>query len=277
MRRAKTQMIHNPFLEEFVYDIIYSLTPMQRRSLPNEYVKVTKTPKAAKTFARMASLEQKYHLLSCLGIKWCNVFFNEEMTPHSFKEIMRKYKDDKPMAGLKEMAAEKLYITSDREFMHLLVAMAQSIHNPQYQLSLEWNKLGYRLNQWGTWTKSAENPDFTTALENLEAVNKFSLLLEHHDRTCETMSDVFSIRHVDFRILNFFFRNKSQYVEKEAAFIYFSNQFTKTLINSCINRLTVGQFLQKSAIPDAKQYTITGLGIDLTQKIFMRTLKSTNF
>lgn len=276
MRHSHLKLVHDPYFDEFIYDIIYSLTPVQRRELNDEYEKVCRSPKKAKAFCRLASLEQKFHLLAQLGIKRATILFRENILPENFKDVLQAYRSKKAAAGLKEMAAQKLYVSTDRELMFLLISMAQSIHHPQYSLSVEWNKLGYKVDQWGRWKKTADNVDFTTANENIEAINKFALLLEHYNRTMESSEHVFRIKETDFRVLNYLFRNRHRYVPRDEIMNYFEGSIGKVIMFHSLKALTDAVLIQGSA-KNKKEIMITATGINLIGNVYKRIINSNNF
>jgi hypothetical protein len=94
MPRRRIPMVSDPYFDEFIYDIIYSLTPTQRRQLDGKYAQACSTPKRAQSFARTAPLEQKYFLLALLGIKRATVLLmkkplGQTLKP-SFKTIAKE-------------------------------------------------------------------------------------------------------------------------------------------------------------------------------------------
>jgi len=276
MPRRRIPMVSDPYFDEFIYDIIYSLTPTQRRQLDGKYAQACSTPKRAQSFARTAPLEQKYFLLALLGIKRATVLFDEKTTWANFKAILQNYRERNPGAGLKELAAQRVYISTDREFMFSLISMAQSIHHPQYTMSMEMNKLGYRLSQWGAWKKSIANAEFIKANENIETVNRFSLLLEQQSKTMETLEPVFRITYPDFRILNMLFRNRHRYVSRHEMITYFKGCINKPVVSASLFSLKKEVLIQGSALTK-NEVTITATGINLMDKIFQRILSSNNF
>lgn len=276
MQRAHIKLVHNPYFDEFIYDIIYSLTTKQKRDLDPVYAKMVSTPKKAKAFCRLGSLEQKFHFLASVGIKWSSILYCETASPKNFKEVLKAYQKEGRTHGLKQMANNQIYITTDREFMFMLMTMAQSIHHPQYSLNMEWNKLGYKMGALGVWTKSAANVEFTKANENIDALNRFSLLWEQQQRTTEIIESTFSINENDFRILNFLFRNKHRHVGKEEMFKYFETIIKDSMMYKSLKGLTENLYIQQSAM-NKKDYTITALGINLIDKIFQRAINTNNF
>lgn len=270
-------VVHNPFLEEFIFDVIFNLTPAQRRNLDKKYIKAIKSPASARTFCSKSSLEEQIHFLACCGVGWTLMFHNNEMTPISLKDTLRKFKDEKVASGLHDLTTRKIYITSNKELMHLSAVMAQSIHNPQYSVNLEWAKMGYRLNQWNAWVKGGVNKDFLKSLEAIEGVDKFSQTLEHSAITNRNMEAIFGIRPIDFRLLNYLYRNRNQFVGKYVLKDYFTGEFSVRQISQSIEALRKNHYLMKSAAVNRKEYTITGIGIDLVQKVFLHIFKANNF
>lgn len=271
---TKGRLIENPYFNEFLYDVMHNAFQHQKERLNGRYERQMRSSRSAKGFAKSAKLEQRQDILTHLGLHWFMVICNDDFTPANLKTIMQQYQGNRPASSLKEMAAKKLYITSDKQFIHLLNLMADTIHTPAYSFNLELNKIGYAVKKW---TKQVDFAAHEKAIESIEHLDLMVKLFNSFTANIVKIPEHFGLLHTDLRILGYLWEYRNVYVPLTKVHHDFAGDLSKKLISRAINDMIGKQFIRGHADYRKNEYTITSMGINVVAQYIKKVLRLNTF
>lgn len=258
----------NPYLREYLYDVLYNMPPENKFVLKGKYYKISKTNFYAKRFCDTAKIEEIMHVLTLLGIDWFMVFFNNKNGDRFISNIFEKPEEKNGTIELKKIIKRNLFVTSGKSFAHQLATTSQRTHTNVFVQNLELLKAGYHLRGW---PKRLETPRVKDAVYNSESLNYLS----------ETMiNSVFSFKRAeiaenDIMVLTFLFKFQHTYIGYDKLNDRFAGVMVQRIIATSIKRLQASGMVQKH--PQQRTFTITALGIMEVTKVMNNLLKENSF
>lgn len=269
----KNRIIHDPFLDEFLYHLIYKASREQRDRFPIETTKIFKSSKAAKGFIKKATLEQKLYFLTLFGVEWSMVLGNRKTIPKDLKAIIGLFKSDKHTDALDLMIEKNIFVFSGEQFMDYMGVMGAVNHDNSYSYNIELKKAGYHLKKW------QKNVSYKNYDETVESGETYSKLL---DLVLKVLLNEISVeanhglKENDLMILLFLYSKRSTNVSHEFLWDYFGGYIDKREVSQTVKRLRDKYFVRASAISKQREYAITTLGINSLNMFIKKTLL-TNF
>lgn len=263
----------SPTLREFLYDVLYNLQGDKDQLLNDSYRELGRTNSRAKKFADRASLEQICHISTLCGIQWCMVFFDDAGKPKTIRQLFENYKEggDNPMnTRLNKLIEKKIYVTTDKQFIHYLGTAAELISSEEYRRNIELSRVGYHVRKW---TRKLNSETVAQDIEDSQSLNYLSRLF----LSCIFTEKQLSISEQDSRILCFLFCHNTIYVKKKFIEDKFNGMYKPNKITNSLRRLIQHQFVQKNIDPKQGSYKITGLGEAETIKLLNGVLKQITF
>lgn len=267
-------LVRNPALNEFCFDILYSLTWEQKKKLSKPFLYIAKSERRTKTFSEFSTLDEKVRLFSELGFENAIVFFQDKLNSvNSLKVILEKYEQNKIASASKDIAAIKVFVSSDKTVKWLLGLMADTISHKSYFLNLEFNRVGYHVKGW------KPKRDIPGSRQLNETIESADLVVNTILNACVSMSFIDGLLGIDsyqMKILLYLYGYRHTHIEKERIWDYFAGDFTKQKTTSTMKRLYLNKYVSKHADLSNLRYTITASGIDCVNIFVQRILKQNN-
>lgn len=268
-------LVRNPYLNEFVWDLLYNVTMEQKKKLSKPFLQILKSPIKCKNFAEFSTLDEKVRFLSELGMDCSIVFFQDKIqSMNRLKVILEKYEEDKQVAASKEITQLKVFVSSDKQVKWLLGLMADTIHHKSYFLNLEYNRAVYHVKKWDRNRHTPESKELNETIESSDFVAKFLISAFN---SLGTVSSFLEVTQYDIKILLYLYNYRHLYLEKARIWDYFSGDITKGNVTTCLKRLFLNEYIRKHADYRILKYSITGSGIQMVNQFMSRVLKSTQF
>lgn len=270
---VKNRVIHDAFLDEFLYNLIYGATRVQRDRFPEEHLGVFNSASAAKRFISKAILEQKLYFLSLLGVRWHMVFGETKTMQKDLREVAALIREKKLNEAGEALVAKNIFVFSGEQFVDCIGIMASLDHHKTYSFNVEMQKTAYHLNQWKKAVKYGNFNEVSERTENLENLVSFVLKNILNGISIEANH---SIKLRDLCVLLYLKLNKHKYVAHEKICDHFGGFFKKKEITNAIRILRDKELIKMSSLTIKKEYMITALGINKLNQYISKTL-ATNF
>lgn len=270
---ATPRITVNPFLNDFVYDVLYHASVDQKKKLPKRYAKKVRTHFAARKFVDKSYFEEKMEILQALGYNWFFLFFeNTRQHGRSLKEIFEKYRiDDRSLA--QQVLESKVYVFSDKKFAHHLGVMSDSANSPQYTQSLLLNKAAYHVEKW---KKEMKAPITDTARTHL-VISKYLVEMALNMLLQIEYTEDFGMPRNDFKILSYLYIKQHTFVEYGKIVQRFPNNLSLAKITGALRRLFQSGMIITTPVAFEKKYQITALGINTIANFYKNVLKANEF
>lgn len=271
---ATPRIVVNPFLNDFIYDIIYQATTEQKRGLPRRYTKKVRDSAATRKFVDRSYFEEKMEVLQSLGYSWFFIFF--EQTKHdgrTLKEIFEKYRADEKRTPAQSLLENRMYVTSDRKFAHQLGLMADFANSPHYSQSLLLNKAGYHIQKW---KKQMKAPINDMARDQMD-ISKYLVEMSLNMTIQVDYTEDFGMARNDFKILSYLYTKQHIFVDYVNITQRFSNNLTLAKITGSLRRLLNNSMISKTPKVTERKYQITALGINAIATFYKNVLKANEF
>lgn len=267
-----TKVAVYPYLNEFLYNVLYSATEEQRKAIPRRYIKKVKTHTAAKMFCNKSSLEEKLDLLTCLRVRWTLVCFDKKKNQQeTVNQIFEPLKTASRPDFVNIAVQNGLYLMSDRQFAFYQELMSDQTNHTIFSQNLLLSKAGYHLHKWKKKIKAGETE---VAKEHekvapylIETVLNTAVNLEYIDGLLQMTPN-------DFKVLCYLYIRHHVYVKYEELMQRFSGHLSNSKITSCVRRLGIAQMLQRPPNPNVKEYQITAIGIKAISSFWRQILKA---
>ena len=210
----------NPYLSEYVYDLLWNITDEDRRKLPRKYWRLLSSSTRARNFADFSTLEEKMQLFSALnmeyGIVFCQNKFNNVAV---LKQILSKYQADRSAGAVKDITGLKIFVSADKEMSFLLSLISQTIHHKSYFINQQYNKVGFSVKEWDKTKTTIEGAEFKDAIENCDIIDKTLLNCMVN---ADNAPDLLGLTSFDVKTLLYLNQFRHSYIEREAVADYFS-------------------------------------------------------
>lgn len=267
-------LVNDPILNEFVYTVLYHSTLEEKRGLRGKYLKISRNSKAAKTFATTSSREEKDYILAHFGIESFTVFAKRGTGLLKFKEILEKFEKNKKVAALSAIAEERIFVTSDKEFLRLLTFMSSAIHHHTHSLNLELIRQGYHIQKWAKQYKNEKD------MQTKEADACAKLLA----RTClsanfmmEAWPGNTGYTALEMKILLYLYTVPHLSVPKGVLFGKFMGYTNGHKFSGALRALEAEQLVLRHCIDGDNEFMITGLGVKQIGEYVNRVINLNDF
>lgn len=268
-------LVRNPALNEFIFSIMYSLTWEQKKKLSKPFLYIAKSEVRTKNFAEFSTLDEKVRLLSELGFENALVFFQDKLNSvNALKVILEKYEKEKIASAAKDIAAIKVFVSSDKQVKWLLGLMSDTISHRSYFLNLEFNRAGYHIKGWKPKRDTIASRQLNETIESADLVANTIL------NSCVALSFVdglIGVNSYQIKVLLYLYNYRHTYIEKQRIWDYFAGDFTKQKCTSTMKRLFLNNHVTKHADLSNLRYSISTSGIDCVNMFIQRVLKQNNF
>ena len=113
-------LVRNPALNEWVWNILYNITPEQKKKLSAPFLTILKSSVKAKSFAEFSTIDEKIRLFSELVYDNAIVFFEDKANSvNGLKVVLEKFEKDRQAAAAKEISQLKVFVSSDKQIKWL--------------------------------------------------------------------------------------------------------------------------------------------------------------
>lgn len=268
-------LVRNPALNEWVWNILYNITPEQKSKLSAPFLRILKSSVRSKSFAEFSTLDEKVRLFSELGYDNAIVFFEDKAkSVNGLKVVLEKFEKDRQAAAAKDISHLKVFVSSDKQIKWLLSIMADTIHHKSYFLNLELNRIGHHLKSWKSQRVAPSTKELSESLDNVDLL--VSTLL--NALFIEDYVDGFlGLRPLDLKILLYLYSLRHTYIEKQKIWDYFAGATSKQRITSSMKRLYADNYVVKHVDLSLGKYCIASKGIESVNSYMQRVLKQNNF
>lgn len=272
---ATPRICVQPFLNDFLYDILYHASTEQKRKLPKRYAKKLRDGATTRRLVEHTYFEEKMDILQGLGYTWFLVFHEDTRTDfRNLKEVFEKYRAEEGKTTLQSVVEKKMYVSSDRKFCYQLGLMADSANSPNYSQSLLLNKAGYHIQKW---KKQMKGPITDTAREHMEITKYLMEMLLNMALELEYIDDFLGITRNDIKILSYLYIKQNIFVDYGQIVQRFSNNLSLTKITGCLRRLCQKGMVNKTPKANEKRYQISAYGLMSVATFYKNVLKANEF
>lgn len=265
--------VPDPIFNDFIYSLLYNAPIQQKRELHGKYLKAAMSEKAAKTFIRTATDEDKKYLLSKLGMRffWC--FVADEFKPEWLRDILNRFNEDKKPQAFREILEKKFFIASDREFLKLLSVTASSIHHPSFFLDMEFIRQNWHIKKW---KKRFFNPTDMQMREAQEGSDELCSLLFSASVTMDYMKSLMGMSPDAMKLLLYLYPNSHRKLSDSHLCDYFTGYMGMTTLRVAIKTLQKAGHIESDTGQKERSYTITGKGIRAVSEFFKTVFSKLN-
>lgn len=268
-------LVRNPALNEWVWNILYNITPEQKKRLTAPFLTILKSSVKAKSFAEYSTIDEKIRLFSELGYDNAIVFFEDKAkSVNSLKVILEKFEKDRQAAASKEISQLKVFVSSDKQIKWLLGLMADTIHHKSYFLNLEMNRVGHHLKSWKSQRIAPSTKELSDTIDNADLV--INTLLNGL-WVSDYAESFLGLKLLDLKILLYLYGFRHTYIVKDRIWDYFAGATSKQKVASSMKRLMYNQFMIKHIDVRLGKYSISSKGIESVNSYMQRVLKQNNF
>lgn len=264
----------NPYLSEYVYDLVWNLTADNKKKLSSRYWKLFQSSVRARNFADFSTLEEKMRLFSELEIDYALVISKEKLqNSEGLKRVMQMYQEDLQAGAVKEISRLKTFVVSARETAFLLSIMSQTIHHKDYFLNQQLNKTAYHIKKWKKDAISPEGEEIRDAINSVDIIDR---TLMNCAMNLDLVQTILGVHPLDMKILLYLNKYRHKYISKEEVIEDFGG-YNKKKISISLKRLLLNNYTKK--YPDVlhMKYTLSHIGITAVGNFRNLILKHNNF
>lgn len=270
--RKRKLVTYNPFLNEYLYTIIYSLTDEQRKTLSKATLRLLSTSTKTKNFVTNSTEEEKKRLLTELGYEWSLIIMPRGVkSVVELKRMMEQVNKGRSALGSEYLVKQKMFITSDKQLMYMLGIAAQTISHDNYFLNLDLLKVGNTLKKWKKRVGEEKQDDSLEAIQDADTLDK--VIINAMDLYDCSMG-LIGITPNELRVLQYFCTRRHAYIEKDEITQRFKGRITASAITTAVKKLFFGSYIRKGGNNRPPKYTITASGIDVVSKFRNRVLST---
>ena len=264
----------NPYLSEYVYDLLWNVTAENKLKLSRKYWGMTVSSTRSRNFADFSTLEQKMELFSELGINFAFIVTPEEFeNTGGLKKVMQLYNQDKNAGAVKKASELKAFVVTDRDTSFLLSILSQTIHHSSYFLNQQLNKTAYHIKNWKKNEISPEGNDLRESINSADIIDR---TLYNCAVNLDFVPSILGVTSLDLKILLYLNQFRHKYIVKEEVHADFG-MYNKKKVSACLKRLLVNGLLMKHQRSLELKYTISTEGIRVVGEFRKIVLKQNNF
>lgn len=270
----KKFVIRDPFLEEYVYHILYNVTRDQKKNLGKSALKVLSTSTRAMNFASWSTLDEKQKMLAELGYHYTFLITPDKVnTVNELKVMMKKYEEGRAAKGVEHAAKTDIFITTDKETIQLLGLSAATIHHDNYLMSLDLMKTGHALKKWSKKVTNEDHEESKDAIDYADLLDRLfyeSIIVSHYTE------GLIGLKERDFLIIMYLHRNRHLYLNKDRIADNFRGILPLAGVTSGIKQLLMNNYIRKHVDYMHPKYMITASGVQLVSQFRNRVLAAIN-
>lgn len=257
-------------LREFAYTVLYTIPPEERFALKGSFYNLTVRKSAAKSFCEKASEEQIKYVLSMLGFEWFTVIYDNKKTPRWARNVFNKFDEKEEKHSLKNILADRIYITNSKQYAQNLLLASQSINQESTTKILEMGRAGYHVKKWSRYLDGETMTETKTNASSLVYLCRtiFNGLIS---------AEHFEISKDEISILLYLYPHQNKFVEHGVMYEKFESMYSVTKMTSILKKLLSANLIQKHPMTTKRKYMITASGILKTGKFIQQVLTANNF
>lgn len=264
----------NPYLSEYVYDLLWNVTAENKLKLKRKYWGLTVSSVRARNFADFSTLEQKMELFSDLGINFAFIVCPEKFeNTGGLKKVMQLYNQDKNANAVKKASELKAFVVTDRDTSFLLSILSQTIHHSSYFLNQQLNKTAYHIKNWKKDEVSPEAMDLRGSISSSDLIDR---TLYNCAINLDFVPSILGITSLDLKILLYLNQYRHKYISKEEVQADFG-MYNKKKVSACLKRLLLNKYLTKHHNSLDLKYTVSTEGVRAVGNFREIVLKQNNF
>lgn len=266
----KRQLLVNPVLCQYVYDVLLTTTPHERLNLSGKYLKAAKHSKTALTFAVNSTYEEKAILLAKLGKPF---FWGVGIDREGLKKLM-----DENIFGQKELTdraiKDRFVVVADKQFIQFAGLLAASCHGETWMLNRQFLTVGYRMKEW---RKEYANTTHSEMKASRQASKDIAKLQVHTLMLSEMVPEICGITKPALDVLLWMFAREREFISLLNLKTVFSGIHRNFKVLSAVTQLRESLYIEKSMLSKDIEYRVTALGADAVMKFQKRVLNAENF
>ena len=272
MQKLKT--LSDPIFNDFLYTILFNLTAAQKRQLGGKYLKASMSERAAKTFIKSATDDEKKYLLTLCGFRFFWALFREDLNGSKLREVLDKYdKDEKPKA-LKDVMEYGLYVESDTNFMKLLGYVSRTIHHHAYFKNMEMAKVGFQIKRW---KKRAFLPGDLEMRNISDGATEMAKMLLSGTIIVDYIKAILGISPAQMKILLYLYTCQHRHTSEDFLFEFFYSYIRQAEIKKSLIDLRNEGYIDVERGENSKMYTIAAKGIGVVNEFFKNVFSKLNY
>jgi hypothetical protein len=268
---AKRDVIVNPFVSEFIYDVIINATLDQRRILNGKYAKVGRSKRKARAFSVTSTLEEKALMLAKLGVPFAWVFNLEK---GKFQELKGSMKQMNTAQISDKMLNEKYFVITDKQFLFFANLMASNSHSETWLMNRDFLNAAYRLSEW---KQNYSNIKLSEAKDALPAAREMAKIMMNTIMFSSYADSTFDINEAETAILLYFLSKEKEFIAEDELKLFFNGIYRNFKLVRAINTLLKAKYIEKGEGEWAKQYRITGWGVDIALRFEKKVFSLENY
>jgi hypothetical protein len=258
-------------LNEFVYSLVLNMPLDKLRILPDHLRKKINTPKKASKFAYRSSTDEKRELLSYLDITFFWTFAAiDKITSKEYFGVLKEFQGRSQSEAMSQIIDGQIYVTTDKNHVHLLGRVAQNTQTGAYTKNLELTTLGNYIKKWPKKIKYPEQEESEEILESMMVINRLMYSTIEKSRRSEYL---IGVTPEELELLFFFENKRSAYFHFDTLVDSFMGYIPARRMSSIINSLVKKMMIQKHIDWRKREFTITKLGIRSIHKFRELVLK----
>lgn len=271
----KTRPIIDPALSEFIYTVAMTAPLPIKRRLPLKYFNSILTEKAARRFSIRSSMDQKKEFLEYMGFRHFSVFANvENYWNTGFKDLLKKYDKSGGNPSVKEISEDCLYVTSDKELVHVFTRMSHALSTKLYRMEQELLRVKKAEIKW---TSTLESDDLKESEIEKKRSQSFIKMTTSIVKDFVNASDYLEVGSYEVAVLNLLYVNQDAYLSRDEIMDDNAGIIPLNQTTAVENKLIELSLIQPHVDYRKKEYTITSRGIRTVHQFRDRVLKSFNF
>ncbi len=272
---AAKLVINNIFLNSICYHYCYNLPTESVKKLNMTYRRMLSSQARTKAWCERSSMDEKLHFFNAIGLNiGLSIFPDKIKSGVSLKEILNKYENEKIAAAQNEQASLGCYVITDRESAFLLGQMGMTINHETYIKSLDYNKTGFSIKNWGKRLDSPIQKEMEDVSESVKTVCNTIL---NTGLTFDSVKELFEINAIEMKILLFLYQRVQAYIFRDDIVDNFTGYITKARASRGIKKLILNGYLDKHQNWQTYQYRISTKGINTVSDFINRIVKANSF
>lgn len=266
----KRQLLVNPVLCQYVYDVLLTTTPHERLNLSGKYLKAAKHSKTALTFSVNSTYEEKAILLAKLGKPF---FWGIGISRDEMKKLM-----DENTFGQKELTdraiKDRFVAVADKQFIQFAGLLAASCHGETWMLNRQFLTVGYRMKEW---KKEYANTTHTEMKESRQASKEIAKLQVLTLMLSEMVPEICGVTKPALDVLLWMFGREKEFIALRDLKTVFSGIHRNFKVVSSVTQLREANYIEKSYLSKEIEYKVTALGADAVMRFQKRVFNTENF
>lgn len=275
MPKLKTNVFQNPIFNEFAYTVLWESSLSERRGLSGRFLRAASSAKAAKAFIKSASMEDKLTLLSHFGIQNFLVLCKSDaVNLKDLKTLLTQYESNKEVKSMEDIASMGIFVSSDKQFNHLLGLMSQSIFHNNFFLNLEHKRLGYSIKKWNKRLLSSTDLEVREVMEMNNLVVRTIL---NSTIRVKYIKGLTGLTEEAMQVLMYLYSNQHTFVKRDTIQDYFTGSISATKMNYSLKALVKNMYVTEHVNRSEGSVTISANGVKAVSTFVDSIIKLNSF